>query len=236
MVGYGSLDDGGYNDASKSYKSNPTLERYVRLRRHDPRSEIEIAVVGGLDQLFYMQPELEKHGIDPLLVASVLDSDADAISELSLQLMEKMIEASNRTGAGETHLASRGEVIPDKLINWLISCALDALSWNDNLHIPRELIVLIRERLGGASLHYEKASRAHQMRLNAITVGGQIKARGGTPTFRHIAKILGVSPSTVMRWFPKNEFSEEVERVATWFDAGGKLISPARIRGLLREK
>ena len=219
----GSDEDGGYNASSKAYKNNPSIEHYVNLRRENPDAEIEVAVIGGMEQLYFMEPELRRHGFDPALVASVMDADPDAISELSLQLMEKIIKAESLSGSGETHLARRGLAVPDKLINWLISCMLDGLSWNDELHIPRDLIVLIRERLGGSNPQYEQASHAHEMRWKAILIGAQLLALGTTPSFRMLAEALDVAPSTVKRWFPKGEFMEEVTTVSSWFDEDGRL-------------
>ena len=43
------------------------------------------------------------------------------------------------------------------------------------------------------------------------------------PSFRVLARILQVSPSTVMRWFPDGDFEEEIERVARWFDEDGQV-------------
>ena len=223
MAGYGSKEDGGYNEPSMAYKKAPSIEHYVKLRRADPGTEIEIAVIGGMDQLFFMEEELRKYGFDPQMIASVLDADPEAISEVSLQIMEKMIEAKNLAKAGQTHLTRRGLAIPAKLVNWLIACMLDALSWNDDLYIPRDLIVLIRERLGGSNPEYEQASEAHQKRWAAIIAGVQLKARGINPSFRLLAKILKVSPSTVMRWFPDGDFEEEVALVSTWFDENGRI-------------
>ena len=222
MAGYGSKEDGGYNEPSIAYKRAPSIEHYLRLRRTDPAAEIEVAVIGGMDQLFFMKGELRKYGFDPEMIASVLDADPGAISEVSLQIIEKIVEAKNLAKAGQTHLTRRGLAIPDKLVNWLIACMLDALSWNDDLYIPRDLIVLIRERLGGSNLEYEQASAAHEKRWSAIIIGGQLKAQGVDPSFRMLAKILQVSPTTVMRWFPDGEFEEEIARVSTWFDQNGQ--------------
>jgi hypothetical protein len=231
MSGYGSDKDGGYNELSKAYKKKPSIELYVKLRRAHPDAEIEVSVIGGMEQLFYMEPELRRFGFDPLLVASVMDADPDAISELSLQLMEGMIKARHLSKGGKTHLSRRGLAIPDKLINWLIALMLDGLSWNDDLHIPRDLIVLIRERLGGSKPEYEQASHAHEMRWAAIIIGGQLQARGIKPSFRMLAKALKVAPSTVKRWFPKGDFNTEVEHVAGWFDENGQPKSIEQMRG-----
>jgi hypothetical protein len=120
VPGYGCDEDGGYNPLTKAYKKDRSIELYVRLRRKNPNAEIAISFLGGMDELLFMQPELEKFGFDPQLVASAMDAELDAISELSLQIMEKMVSAKSLSGSGKTHLARRGLVAPDKLINWLI--------------------------------------------------------------------------------------------------------------------
>ena len=222
MADFGTEEDGGFNKVTKAYKRSPSLELYVRLRREQPDAEIEVSVTGGMDQLYFMENELKSYGFDPHLYASILDADPDAISEMSLQIMEKMIDAHARKKAGETHLARRRLIIPDKLIDWLISCMLDSLSWNDDLHIPRDLIVLLRERLGGSVLEYEQANDSYQRRWNALVFGGMLRAKGEEVSMRKIAAALGVAPSTVSRWFPDGNFQDEIERIASWFDENGK--------------
>ncbi|MEH2506843.1 hypothetical protein V1290_005654 [Bradyrhizobium sp. AZCC 1578] len=196
---FGTDEGGGFNAATKAYKSDPSLENYVALRRQHPSAEIEVAVTGGIDQAFYIQPVVERFGIDIDLVLGALDADAQKISQLSLLLMEKMIAAKRLSRRGQTQLIRRGAAVPDKLIDWLISISLDALSWNDHLYIPRDLIVLVRERIGGANFEYERASRAHQQKHNAAIIAGQLKAQGIRPTFKLVGKALNVAPSTVKR-------------------------------------
>jgi hypothetical protein len=222
MSQYGSSKGGAFNRFTKAYKSRPSIRNYVRLRRKWPDAEIEIALHGGIDPLFYMEAELQKYGFDVELVASAIDANPTAISELSLQLMEKMIEASSLAKRDATHLVRRGLAVPDKLINWLIACMLDALSWNDEKYIPRDLIVLIRERLGGSNTEYQQNMDTHELRSAAVNIGGQFLAQGIRPSFRMLAKILKVSPTTVMRRFKGDEFEHEIERAAEMFDENGK--------------
>lgn len=236
MSQYGSDEAGGYSALSKTYKKNPSIELYVKLRRQNPDAEIEVSIIGGMEQLFFLGPELKKYGFDPSIVVSVMDANQKAMSELSLQLMEKMLEAKKLARSGKTHLSRRGLAVPDKLINWLTACMLDALSWNDDLYIPRDLIVLIRERLGGSNPEYEKASHANEMRWAAITIGAQLQASGIKPSFRTLARILNVAPSTVKRWFPNNDFAHEVERLLGWFDKDGKPQPIGELGGPLRRK
>jgi hypothetical protein len=221
---FGTDKGGGFNEFSKAYKRDPSIEHYVRLRREHPDAEIEVSVIGGIDQLFYMESELRRFGIDPELVSAALDADAEAISELSLQLMEKMIEGRRLTNEGKTHLVRRGLAIPDKLIDWIVTCSIDAMSWTDQLYIPRDLIVLIRERLGGSNTEYEQGSRVRQKKSQAAAIGGQLRARGIIPTYKVIGEILDVAPSTVMRWFKKGEFDEEVARWSAMFDREGNVL------------
>jgi len=221
--GFGSSEAGGYNEITKRYKADPSIENYVRLRREDPEAEIEVRAVGSFESMFYMRDELARYDIDPELLGGILDADEDAISEISLRLMEKIIEARAIAAGGETHLVRRGLVIPEKLIDWIICCSLDALSWNDHLLIPRDLIVLIRERLGGSNLHYEKEGDIRENKQNAGLIAGQLMARGINPTFKIIGKALGVAPSTVKRWFGPGEFERERDVYAKWFDEDGNM-------------
>ena len=220
---YGSDEGGGFNEPSKAYKQNPTIENYVRLRRENPDAEIEVSVIGGFEQLMYMETELRRFGIDPTLAAGAMDANQAAIGELSLQLLEKIIEARSLAKVGETHLARRGRAIPDKLIDWLITCALDAMSWNDYPVIPRDFIVLIRERLGGSNPAYEQGSRVHQHKTDAAMIAGQLKAQGVKPTLKILGELLEVAPSTVKRWFAEGELEKETERWSRMFDEKGDL-------------
>lgn len=220
---FGSSEAGDFNEITKKYKADPSIENYVRLRRGDPEAEIEVRTVGSFQSMFYMREELARYGIDPELLGGILDADRNAISELALRLMEKIIEARTIAADGETHLIRRGLAIPEKLIDWIICCSLDALSWNDDLMIPRDLIVLVRERLGGSNLHYEKEGEIRQNKQNARLIAGQLMARGVNPTFKIIGEALGVAPSTVKRWFGPGEFEKERDVYAKWFDNDGNL-------------
>jgi hypothetical protein len=229
-MGFGSDEGGGFNEITKEYKAAPSIENYVRLRRENPTAEIEVSVIGGFESMFYMRDELERHGIDPDLLGGILDADLDASSELSLRLMETMIEARQVERSGETHLIRRGLAIPEKLIDWVICCSLDALSWNDELTIPRDLIVLIRERLGGSNPQYEQEGQVRQNKMNAEMIAGQLMAQGVVPTFKILGRALRVAPSTVNRWFKPGELEEARDRWAKLFDEKGELLPLDRLR------
>jgi len=137
--------------------------------------------------------------------------------------MEKIIEAREIAAGGQTHLIRRGLAIPEKLIDWVICCSLDALSWNDELTIPRDLIVLVRERLGGSNLHYQREGAIRRSKDSAKWIAGQLMARGTVPTFKMIGDVLGVAPSTVKRWFGPGEFEQARDSFAKLFDKDGNM-------------
>ena len=209
---------------SRAFKKKPTLDNYLKMRRGYPNIQIEIAIHGGIDPLFYMEQELARYGINANDMASVFDADQDAISKVSLQLMEKLVDRRPLRKAGKTHLVRRGLTIPDNLIDWIINCCLDSLSWNDNLTIPRDLIVLIRERLGGPNSEYVKGAHTYHLKSNAGLIAGQLKAQGIKPTYKILGKLMNVAPSTVKRWFAPGEFEQEIETHASWFDSKGNPI------------
>jgi hypothetical protein len=133
---------------------------------------------------------------------------------MSLLLLERVIERDNIQRSGETHVVSRKKAISDTLVNYLIGTALDWMSWNDELEISRELIVLIKHQLGTLSSQYEIEQVREERRSQALTVAMQILAKGQTPTYRKVGSALGVQASTIMRWFPDRDFIAEVKAFA----------------------
>ncbi|GGG32949.1 hypothetical protein [Chelatococcus composti] len=66
---FGSDESGGFNEITKQYKADPSIENYVRLRRANPSAEIEVRAVGSFESMFYMRDELERHGTQIFSVA-----------------------------------------------------------------------------------------------------------------------------------------------------------------------
>lgn len=220
---WGVEEDGSFNELSLAYKRNPTMETYLALRRAHPDAGIEISASGGLDTLFQIEPELRKYGFDPADIAGILDANPDAISKVALQCMEKLIVAKELVAKGETHLVGRGMALPPSLVDWIIVVALDGMSWTDQLEIPRDLMVLIQNRLGGVRGKYFRNFELHERKQTALMIAGQMLARGDKPSIRGLARILGLEASSVSRWFEEGEFERESKDFAAWFDENGRL-------------
>jgi hypothetical protein len=132
------------------------------------------------------------------------------MDELCLQLMERLIERKRLEAKGETHLQGRGEGISDALIGHLIVAMMEVLQ-QDSMEPRPSLVLLVRERLGGANTEIYKSHKKWIGRNRALFLGTQMKRRGEQPTIRRIAKVMRIQPSTVSRWFPKGDFLERVE-------------------------
>jgi hypothetical protein len=186
-----------FQQLSKSYQKEPTLANYVRLRR---RCWIDFVDARDFDPSS-IQAELAQLNIDLSLVNDAIEGYGHQIDELALRLMEGLIEREKIERAGGTHLQSRGIAVSDGLIDYLIVTVLEALQLDDT-PTPPSLVVLIRERLGGARpdryVEYERARR----RRDAIALAA-IKFPRGKISVRKMAKLVGVEPSTISRWFPE---------------------------------
>jgi hypothetical protein len=201
-----------FSELSKAFKRNPTIENYVKMRRENPNDEIEVSFTNGLDWLFANSDVLRENGIDPQWFASALDANEEAISKLSLHLLEKIVERSRLEKSGETHVMSRGVAISDSLVNYISAVMLDALSWNDDLYIPRDLLVLLRYQIIGDEPSQLKQLEAHLLEDRIAYIGAQILEYGGQVTTREIAKILNINASTVSRIFPGEKLQIESKK------------------------
>jgi hypothetical protein len=204
----------GFSKLSTAFKDAPSIEHYVRLRRQHPNKKIEIAISGALEWLWDNEDTLTALSISPDLVAGALDADHKSISELSLLLLERIIERDAAQNGGATHLVSRGKAISDTLVNYLINMMLDALEWNDEMTLHRDLIVLIRHQTGGGICEWNKEERLRELRQEAKWTAIKMACEGKEPSYRTIGKALGVNATTVMRWFDDGTCINELKKVA----------------------
>ena len=193
----------------RNYNFDASLKNYVRLRRKHPNVELDITNTGGLDFGFFRQQELEAHHIEPILVVHCLDADLAAHSQLSLLLMEKILERKGLQKAGNTHIVSRKLAISDLLVNNLIGVMLDSLHWNGELEICADLTVLIKHQLGLEGSQYRQEQRQKEYRNTAISIILRFIQNKQNPTLRKVANLMNVDATTVMRWLGEGDWLEE---------------------------
>jgi len=187
------------------YEKEPTLANYLSLRREFPGGDIEPSTLMDFDVfLFSVRKELEKHGIDAMLVCDAMDGDDRAIDELSLVLMERLIERDRK----KTTTQTLGLGIPDSLANYLIAAALEAACRAGVL--PSSLAVLARDRLCGLSPRVHKAYAARQRYGDAGFAAAQL---GDDVRVRKLARLMGVSTGQAGKWLASAKFRQDVEAV-----------------------
>lgn len=187
------------------FNDNPTIKNYVALRRFQGRVDTDIYRFAAVDPFQVLGEDLKQAGLDRTLVCGALSGDDRDIDELCLQLMERLIERERLRAKGETHLQARGYGISDALIGHLIVSILEVLQHN-GLEPRPSLVLLVREQLGGANTEIYKSHTKWADRNRALFLAMQMRRHGAEPTIRKIAKIMGVQPSTVSRWFPDGDF------------------------------
>jgi hypothetical protein len=134
-----------------------------------------LANVGDFNSFIFMLSEFRKHQLDHRLIGRViLNSEIAEVGELSLVLLEKMIDARSQRAAGGGGLVRRGKAIPGRLIDWLITCMLEALAY-ENAALPDDFVALLRGRLGDAARpDYQRAVATNNARWKAINLGLEI--------------------------------------------------------------
>jgi hypothetical protein len=85
-----------------------------------------------------------------------MDGECAAISELSLRLMELLVERERVQKSGKPHAVSRGEVISDVFVNALISYMLAGLASTKHFHINPDLMMLITHQLSSGACAAEE--------------------------------------------------------------------------------
>jgi len=198
---------------AEAYRKKPTIEEYVRLRKAAPGASFGISTTGGLEFVFAQEDQLRSAGVDADTVVAALDGGDREQSRLALCLLEKLIERNALKNSGASHIVSRKKGISDALVNYLVALMLDASDWNDDRHVCPDLMVLIKHQLLGSESEHEVKLRVHEQRSNAVWIAAQLVASGEVPSYRKIARVLGVEPSTVQRWFVGKDLAAEVKEV-----------------------
>jgi hypothetical protein len=197
-----------------AYQKKPNLENYVRLRREVPEAEIDIALFGGLDPLYALEPKLIKHDIDPELVAGALDGSMLNMDELSLRLMECLVAKKKLPKSGPKNIEMRRNAISDALVDYLIVMMLEATEWNKESalnEIPSSLIVLIRERLRGAWPDLRKEYLSSNERKRGAYLAAHHFKDFTEISVRSLEALTGTSRMTASRWLKDPSFKESFE-------------------------
>lgn len=200
-------------ECSNSYKADPSLENYVKLRRENPGARIEVGIHGRMNHLFWLAPHLKKLNIDPMLLAGALDADERCISELCLRLMELICEqkASGLSRKRREPDQEKDLTFSVALVNYLVELMFDSMSRIDHLEVSRDLIVLLcYQLLGDRKPALLRKFEFEALFPNTVSFGAHMLERGERPGIRKIAKLLKVDASTLSILFKGRSLEREL--------------------------
>jgi len=179
-----------------------------------------LADFGGVEFAISYSDDFERIGVTGQTLAACMDGDHDAIRHVCRSALESMDEAQVLQRQGATHLASRGVVINPTAVKAFVLAVLDSRERYQYSEVIPELYFLLSQVLLPGETEAEKAERNIQLRTWAELLGWAYRHKHGEyPSYRKLAKILGVAPSTISRMF---ENVEQFELMASKFGMFGE--------------
>ena len=115
------------------YEKHPTVANYLRIRHEFPEAEIQVGNSGGIEALFALEKAFASQGIDPMLIAGVLDGNEPGIDALCLCLLELLVSKDKLPKEGPGFIEKRRKAISDATIDYLIVEILEGVERCDDL-------------------------------------------------------------------------------------------------------
>ena len=157
-------------------------------------------VEASVNRVMSLQQIDEAHGLGSCLYLATIDGVEKDQVELASALSQRLDERDQLVKEGDTQAVGFGRAISNGHVNYLIAECLDRLEENGSPP-SLELIALIKRQLGATEVPaLIEAKRLGNVQA-AEAAAWRILAAGEMPTFRGVARKLGVDPSTVIRWF-----------------------------------
>lgn len=108
--------------ATERYKADPSIKKYLELRRAYPDQTIEFSLFSSVEAAQLLEKEYNAFGLPTEDVAGCLLGDAGSISTISKAILEAIDQRRRAEAAGQTHLGRRRMHLPDRLIQFLVCC------------------------------------------------------------------------------------------------------------------
>jgi hypothetical protein len=204
-----------------AYRQDPSPRNYLAIRQAFPELDIEISQFAGIDPLYALEDELRSKGVDPDLVAGVLDGDEPWIDKLSLLLLDLLVRREDISKDVPGHIERKRDAISDAMIEYLIVTMLEGLDrYNTLARIPGSLIVLIRYQLCGTIPDLHAAFLLKEKLQNAAIAVAQYLKPHEKVTARKLTSIVGVPHTTAVRWIKNPEFRKTLQLAQAWVASG----------------
>jgi len=178
----------------------------------------EIDGLSAFDWILQNDDRIRSMGIEPIDVASCLDCKDDAVTRVVAGIQSELERVERLQQERQTHLVRRGEAQGASTIKYLTAIILEAYV-GMQIPIPTPLYRLIRAMLEIEKSREKQELEIAEKRRFAAMQSGWARAHGRTLSARAIAAHMGVSVSTLLRWFKEATFEEESERWRLWYSS-----------------
>jgi DNA-binding MarR family transcriptional regulator len=175
---------------------------------------------GGLEFVFAYEAHFEKIDVTGDTLAACMDGDVDAIRNVCRKILASLDCARELKERGEAHLVSRGVVVNSTAVKAFILAALDARERYQKSEVIPELYFLLAQVLFPGEPDAEKARKNSELKEWASLVAwGYHHKHGRYPSYRKLANLFRVAPSTISRLYESQADFEDSARRSSF---GGK--------------
>lgn len=168
---------------------------------------------GGLDFVFDYEQDFKKIGIDGQTLAGCMDAEPDLIRQVCLKVLKSLNEAQERAKSGQTQMVSRGISISLTAVKGFVCAVLDAQERYFRYEPIPEFQFLLSYILFPGEPEVDAARSSNDLKMYAGLIAGAYRHKHGKlPSYRKLAELFNVAPSTISRLF---ENEAEYDRCAT---------------------
>ena len=205
------LDNMTYDNDLDFFARNPSVDSYLAFREKYPEKDPNTNPFTNLDLPSIMEREYKEYGLDLGDICGALDGEIETQDKLSLALLREIKKANDLKEFGETAIHARNLAMPPNKIDFLIVLMLRGMAFSEQPEICNAFNFLLRVRLGEFESLLNELTKIDEKMEYATRIGGYMLDMGIEPTFRKVAKVAGIQPSTISRWFSKDEFAKKCE-------------------------
>ncbi|MBR1130663.1 hypothetical protein [Bradyrhizobium iriomotense] len=193
------------------FRKQPTIAKYLKVRKKFPDLDIQVGMSGGIDPLFAIQEKCEKYKIDPLLVAGAMDGFEPGIDALSLVLMDRIVSRDKIAGPGSAQ--RRRDAISKTMVDFLISAMIEGIEWSgDAVRLPASLILLIRHQLGALKGDLHQEAQSYETKASLAFTAAQHASSDEIPSINDLLSFVDpeapISRATIARWRKDKQFNK----------------------------
>lgn len=207
--------DGGVHmlQLAQAGPSRPTIPSFLKFaERYEGTPFRALYEFGGVEFALDYASDFENIGVEGSTLAACMDGDVDAIRVVCRKALQSMDNAREREKGGESQLASRGMTINPTAVKAFILATLDARERYQFHEVVPELYFLLGQIFFPGEPEAAKVNRQADKAAWAAMLGWAYYHKNGEyPSYRKLAKLMGVAPSTISRLF---ESFDQFERRA----------------------